>query len=156
MSRRKVTMNKRLAVSAMIVPMALGVPALSATAAHAGEISALAHGTSGSVNTRDSGPKGGTGLFWYDGNGAQPKNKSVIAARDNQGGDHKWVYVELDLIRNGPDLVLATMENKSGKSRNIQYKVVSVKDGSPVRLTVCLSDRNGLIEPYCNSKNFVA
>jgi hypothetical protein len=49
-------MNKRLALSAIIVPMTLGVPVLSATAAHAGEIGALAHGTSGSVNTRDSGP----------------------------------------------------------------------------------------------------
>ncbi|MFD0685647.1 hypothetical protein [Actinomadura fibrosa] len=163
-------MRKTLALSALIGSMALSAPALAApahadagapgTAARAASASAdigvLARGTTGSVSTKDKGIKGGTGLFWHDGNGAQPKNKSVIGVRDNQGDDGKWVWIELTKVRKGPDLIIASMENKSGKSRNVKTKVVKVKDGSKVVLKVCLSTKEGLLDSTCNKKTFIA
>ncbi|MFF3684510.1 hypothetical protein [Streptomyces sp. NPDC002187] len=115
--------------------------------------SAEARGTSGSVTTTDSGIAGGTGFFWYDGNGAQPANKSVIGARDNQA-DGKGVWVRVSWARSP---YAAIVMDTNGASNGVVTKVVTIPDGTPVTLEVCLRDSDA--SPtlrYCNSRDFVA
>ncbi|MFG2005957.1 hypothetical protein ACGFNU_43085 [Spirillospora sp. NPDC048911] len=146
-------MIKKTMVSAAV--LSAGLSLVAVPAAHADDASVQARGTSGSVNTRDSGVPDGSGFFWHDGNGAQPKNKSVIMVRDNRK-DGQWVRITLLRIKKPYNQIITTLENKSDKKMNRKYKVVKVKDGTKVRLRVCLTSPEGEKTPSCKSKDFIA
>ncbi|WP_326785490.1 hypothetical protein [Streptomyces sp. NBC_00151] len=117
--------------------------------------SPAAAGTTISVYTTDGGIKGGTGIFWHNGNGAQPPGKSVIGARDNQADGYR-VSVRV-IWRSGGALTWSTLENANGADPNgIITKVVSIPDGTPVTLEVCLKDGADGARKWCGSGEAVA
>ncbi|MFI0452853.1 hypothetical protein [Actinomadura sp. 6N118] len=146
-------MIQKTVISASLMTCALSLVAVPA--AHADDAAAQARGTSGSVNTRDSGVPDGSGFFWHNGNGAQPKHKSVIMVRDNRK-DGQWVRITLLRIKKPYNEIITSLENKSDKKMNKKYKVVKVKDGTRVRLRVCLTNREGEKTPSCKHKDFTA
>jgi hypothetical protein len=131
---------------------AVTVSPFLATPATADEAATRARGTSGSVVTGDRNP-GGKGLFWHDGNGAQPKNRSVIGVRDVQE-DGYGVLVEVAYKDGKYYKIAGKVRDLNGAGPEIEHKVVKIPDGRKVRLTVCLNHPEGSWQ--CRTKYFVA